>query len=186
MGLRGVMITGSPHTSKKVRQIGAPSQKNAMNLVETVSASTASLSVGVVDSETLLLNCVFKVDAGAIEVGNAHLVDHNLDSVAKVNTDIAVKDALVEVELVDEARASARLHGQTQAQVVATFLRHQATNLVRSSLGKYNPVGGSFNSGISHEVILRPTFQLCEQQRLCEDGALEYTQVQGLIWTVSS
>lgn len=172
------MITGSPHTREKVCQIGTPSQKIAEKLVETISASAASFSVRVVDSETLLLDCVFEVDAGAIEVGNAHFVDNNFYTVTEINTYIAVENALVEVELVDKPRASARLNSQTQAEVIATFLRHQATNLVRGSLGQRNPVGSSFNSGFSHELILRPTFQLCEQERLGENCALEYAQMQ--------
>lgn len=178
------MITGSPRASEKVHQIGAPSQKNTAKLVETVSASAAALSVGVVNSETLLLNCVFKVDAGTVEVGDAHLVNDNLYAVSEVNAHVAVENALVKVELIDESRASAWLNGQTQTQVVATFLRHQATNLVGGGLGQRDPMGSSFNSGFSHDVILRPAFQLCEQKRLGEDRACENTQVQRLIRTV--
>lgn len=178
------MITGSPHAREKVRQIGAPSRKIGSKLVKTVSTGTTALSVRVVDSETLLLDGVFEVDACTVKVRNAHLVDHNFYAVTKVNAHIAVENALIEVELVDEPRASARLNGQTQAQIIATFLRHQATDLVRSNLGQDNPVGGSFNSGFSHELILRPTFQLCEQQCLRKDGAFENTEMQGLVRAV--
>ena len=96
------MITASPHTSEKVHQIGAPSRKIAMKLVKTVAAGATAFSIGVVDSEPLLLDRVFKIDAGTVEVGNAHFVDDNLDTVTEVPTDVSVKEALVEIELIDE------------------------------------------------------------------------------------
>ena len=44
---------------------------------------------------------VFEVDGGAVEVGCAHLIDDDLYAV-EVADCVAVEDALVEVELVDE------------------------------------------------------------------------------------
>lgn len=96
------MITASPRTSEKVHQIGAPSRKIAMKLVKTVAAGAAAFGIGVVDSEPLLLNRVFEIDAGTVEVRNAHFVDDNLDTVAEVSADVSVEEALVEVELIDE------------------------------------------------------------------------------------
>src|SRR5690554_2376090 len=48
---------------------------------ERVTTGAASGRVGVVDRESLLLNGVFEVDAGTVEVRHAHLVDHNLNPV---------------------------------------------------------------------------------------------------------
>ena len=67
----------------------------------------------------------------AVEVGHAHLVDDDLDAVAELDDGVAVEHALVEVELVDEAGASAGLHGEAQTQVVTTLLLEQAAHLAR-------------------------------------------------------
>ena len=55
---------------------------------------------------------------------------------------VAVEQPLVEVELVDQAGASAGLHGDAQAQVVAAFLLEQAADLAGSDLGELDAVGG--------------------------------------------
>jgi len=102
MQREGVILTGSPRTSEKVHQIGAPSRKIAMKLVKTVAAGTAALGVGVVDSEPLLLNRVFEVDARTLKIRNTHFVDDNLDAITEITADISIEEALVEVELIDE------------------------------------------------------------------------------------
>ena len=94
-----------------------------------VSAGAGTRRVRVVDREALLLDGVLEVDRGAVEVRDAHLVDDDLDP-AEVGGRVAVEQALVEVELVDETRAAAGLHGDPQAEVVATLLLEQAADLV--------------------------------------------------------
>ena len=59
---------------------------------------------------------VFEVDGGAVEVGCAHLVDDDFYAVEVAKDCVAVEDALVEAELVDEAGAAAGLDGDAQAR----------------------------------------------------------------------
>ena len=58
----------------------------------------------------------------------------------EVDGRVAVEHALVEVELVDQARATAGLHGNAQAQVVATLLLEQAANLGGGGLSESDAV----------------------------------------------
>src|SRR3712207_4798249 len=87
--------------------------------VEGVSAGAGADRIGVVDGEALLLNGVLEVDGRAVEVGDAHLVHDHLDAL-EVDGGVPVEQALVEVELVDEAGAATGLDGDAQAEVVAT------------------------------------------------------------------
>src|SRR5690606_16093061 len=48
--------------------------------VEAVTARAAAPGVGVVDRETLLRDGVLEVDRGAVQVGDAHVVDDDLDA----------------------------------------------------------------------------------------------------------
>src|SRR6187431_451706 len=98
--------------------------------MEGIAAGAAAFGVRVVDGEALLLDGVLEVDRGALEVRHAHLVDDDLDTV-EVAGDVAVEQTLVEVELVDEARASAGLHGHAEAQVIASLLLEQGAHLQR-------------------------------------------------------
>ena len=98
--------------------------------------------MGVVDGEALLFDGVFEVDGGAVEVGCAHLVDDNLYAV-EVADCVAVEDALVEVELVDEAGAAAGLDGDAQAQVGAAFLFEEGADLGLCYFGEVDAVGRS-------------------------------------------
>src|SRR5579875_1326334 len=98
--------------------------------VERVAAGAAALRVRVVDREALLLDRVLEVDGRAVEVGHAHPVDDDLDAV-EVDGRVALEQPLVEVQLVDETGAAARLHGETQAQIVAALLLEQALHLAR-------------------------------------------------------
>src|SRR5690554_1416718 len=106
---------------------------------EGVPTRAASAGVRVVDREALLLQGVLEVDVGAVQVRDAHLVDDDLDAV-EVDGDVAVEQALVEVELVDEAGASARLHGNPKAEVVATFLFVERAHLGCRVLGEHYSV----------------------------------------------
>src|SRR6478735_7209965 len=96
-----------------------------MKSVEAVAAGAAAGRVGVVDREPLLRDRVLEVDRRAVEVRDAHVVDDDLDAL-EVDRVVAVEIALVEVELVNEAAASARLDGHAQTQVVAALLLEQA------------------------------------------------------------
>ena len=116
--------------------------------MEGVTACAGACCVGVVDGEALLFDGVFEVDGGAVEVGCAHLVDDDLYAV-EVADCVAVEDALVEVELVDEAGAAARLDGDAQAQVVAAFLFEECADLGLCDLGEGDAVGGQFGGGFS-------------------------------------
>src|SRR6478609_5603907 len=117
---------------------------------EGVAAGAGAARVGVVDREALLLDRVGEVDRRALEVGDAHLVDHDLDAVV-VAQRVAVEHALVEVELVDQAGAAAGLHRDAQAQVVTTLLLEERADLVRGLVGQVDAVRGNVG-GLAHLV----------------------------------
>src|ERR1700740_3351307 len=96
--------------------------------VEGIAAGAGTRRVRVVDREALLLDRVHEIDGRAHQVGGAHLVGHDLHA-AEVGDDVAVDVALVEVELVAQAGAAARLHRDTQPEVVATLLGEQRAHL---------------------------------------------------------
>src|SRR5882762_9076122 len=89
--------------------------------VEGVPTGAGARGVRVVDREALLLDRVDEVDRGALHVGGAHPVDGELDT-GEVDGQVAVERAVVEEELVTQARTTAGLHGDPQRQVVATLL----------------------------------------------------------------
>ncbi len=69
------------------------------------------------------------------EVGRAHPVDDDLDA-AELGDLVAVEAALVEEELVAQAGAATRLHGDAQPQVVAALLLEQRLDLDRGGVGQ--------------------------------------------------
>src|SRR6516225_7453892 len=81
--------------------------------VERVAAGAGPRGVRVVDGEALLLDRVDEVDRGPAEIGGAHLVRDHLHG-AELAHYVAVDLALVEVQLVAQAGAAARLHGDAQ------------------------------------------------------------------------
>ena len=90
---------------------------------------------------------------GALEVGGAHPVDDDLDTV-EVAHEVTVEGALVEVELVDQAGAAAGLDADAKAQVVATLLLEQALDLAGGDVGEDDAVGGSLGpSGVGASVV---------------------------------
>src|SRR4051812_43792828 len=89
--------------------------------VEAVAAGAGARGVRVVDREALLLDGVDEVDDRAAEVWAAHPVDDDLDAAELVGL-VAVEEALVEEQLVPQARAAARLDGDAQPQVVTALL----------------------------------------------------------------
>src|SRR5690606_10310494 len=117
---------------------------------EGSAARAGAARVRVVDGEALLLDRVGEVDRRALEVGDAHLVDHDLDAVV-VAQRVAVEHALVEVELVDQAGTAAGLHRDTQAQVVAALLLEEGADLLRGLVGQVDAVRGNLG-GLAHLV----------------------------------
>src|SRR5215213_1140810 len=105
-----------------------PAQLFDRSLVERVAAGAGAGGVGVVDREALLLDRVDEVDDGAVEVGHAHPVDHDLDAV-EVGHGVAIEVPLVEEQLVAEAGAATRLHRDAQLQVVSALLVEEAPHL---------------------------------------------------------
>src|SRR4051812_36071630 len=68
---------------------GSAGSKRPHSLVEGVAAGAGAGRVRVVDREALLLDRVDEVDHGAVEVGDAHPVDHDGHTV-EVGHDVAV------------------------------------------------------------------------------------------------
>jgi len=154
--------------------------------VEAVSTRATTVSVRVVDRETLLLDGVFEVDLRTIKVGNTHLVDNDLNAIAKLDARVAVEAALVEVELVDEAGATPGLHREAKSKVIATFLGQQAAHLLGSGIRQRYAVGGSTYRSVSHSQILRPPVELFEQDRLSQDRTAKHAKVKRLVGAVSA
>ena len=88
-----------------------------------------------------------------LRYGHAHLVDDDLDAV-EVADGVAVEQPLVEVELVDQAGASARLDGNAQAQVGAAFLLEQAADLAGGDVGQLDLVRGQFSPAAAVVSVL--------------------------------
>src|ERR1700760_1266929 len=103
--------------------------------VEGVAAGAGTGRVRVVDREALLLDGVHEVDRGPHEVRRGHLIGNHADA-AELLDDVAVERALVEVELVLQARAATRLHGHPQPQVIATLLGEPRAALARGTFGE--------------------------------------------------
>src|SRR4051794_8912354 len=93
-------------------------------LVEAVAAGARARRVGVVDGEALLLDGVDEVDHRATEVRRAHAVGDDLDA-AEVLDLVALERALVEEQLVAQARAASGLYGDPQREVVPALLVEQ-------------------------------------------------------------
>src|SRR5690606_7851888 len=126
--------------------------------VEAVTARAAACGVRVVDGEALLRDGVLEIDRGTVEVGDAHVVDDHLDAV-ELDRLVALEEALVEVELVDQARASAGLDGHAQTQVVAALLLEKALDLLRRSIRQRHAVraGALFGQcGVAHVTPWKP------------------------------
>src|SRR2546421_647083 len=108
-------------------------------LVEGVAAGAGALRVGVVDGEALGVDPVREVDRRAAQVRGAHPVHDDLDGRAlcrELGHHVAVERALVEEELVAQARAAAGLDGHAQPQIVPALLVEQPTYLLRGDLGE--------------------------------------------------
>src|SRR6478735_2004355 len=135
---------------------------------EGVAAGAAAARVGVVDGEALLLDGVGEVDRGALEVGGAHPVDDDLDTV-EVADEVTVEAALVEIELVDQARAAAGLDTDAQAEVVTTLLLEQALDLGRRDVRQDDTVGGSLGLNLGGRCVRLDTHVLVLQ--LVEHGS---------------
>ena len=86
-------------------------------LVERISTSTRATGAWVVDGEALLGDGVFEVNRSSGQVRDAHLVDNNFNAVVFIDC-VALEQALVEVELVDQTRASPWLNGDAQPEIV--------------------------------------------------------------------
>src|SRR6476660_2500399 len=139
---------------------------------EGVAAGAAAARVGVVDGEALLLDRVGEVDRGALEVGGAHAVDDDLDTV-EVADEVTVEAALVEVELVDQARAAAGLDTDAQAEVVTALLLEQALDLRGRDVRQDDPVGGSLGLNLGGRCVRLDTHVLV--LHVVEHGSEERT-----------
>src|SRR6218665_5960 len=115
-------------------------------LAKRIAARATTLRIGIVDRKTLLLDRVFKINGCPVKVRNTHLVDNNLNAI-KVHNRIAIKLTLIEIELVDETGASARLPRDPQTQIVASFLSKEAAHLIGGGVGKPHAVGGIGGGG---------------------------------------
>jgi hypothetical protein len=82
-------------------------------LAKGVATGAGAAGIGVIDGETLLLNAVLEVNGGSIEVRDAHGVNHDLYPV-KIDYSIVFFQGLIEEQLVDQARAASRLHGNSE------------------------------------------------------------------------
>ena len=112
--------------------------------MEGFAAGAGILGVRVVDREALTFDGVGKVDRRSAQVGNAHAINDDLDAVEGTHG-VPVEAPIVEVELVDQAGATARLDGDAQAQVVAPLLFEEALDLRSSDVGEGNLVGGGLS-----------------------------------------
>ena len=72
------------------------------------------------------------------QVRGAHLVGDHVHA-AELGVDVAVDLALVEVELVAQSRAAARLHGDAQPQVVTAFRARRLLTLVAAAAVRMTP-----------------------------------------------
>src|SRR5690606_38966326 len=121
-------------------------------------AGAGAARVGVVDGEALLVDLVGEVDGGPVEVGGAHPVHDHLEPL-ELGEQVAVEGALVEVELVDEAGAAARLDADPQPEVVATLLVQQALGLLRGNRRQHHAVaggGGGLGAGVLKAHLVLP------------------------------
>lgn len=75
--------------------------------MERFTAGASVLRVRVVNREALTLDRVKEVDLRTTQIRHGHAVNNDLDTV-KVADGVALKDALVKVERVNQTRASAR------------------------------------------------------------------------------
>src|SRR5487761_1105847 len=132
-----IRSTGDPSRRRKTQGRSEGQKVRRYRSVEGVSAGARTPGVRVVDREALLLDRVDEVDGRAGQVRGAHLVGDDLDA-AELADDVAVDRALVEVQLVLQAGAAARLHRDTQPQVVAALLRQQVAHLVCCHVGEHD------------------------------------------------
>jgi len=97
----------------------------------------------------LLLDCVFKVYGCAVEIRDTHCVNDHLNAI-EINDDIVVQITLVKKELINQPRATTRLHCHPQSQIIATFLGEEFSNLICSCISELDPVCEFFFSRIAH------------------------------------
>src|SRR3954454_1978272 len=124
-------------------------------LVEAVAAGAAAGRVRVVDREALLLDRVDEVDDGAREVGPAHPVDDDLDAGEVVEL-VALERALVEEQLVAQARATAGLHCHPQGEVVAALLVEEVLHLRGRGVGEEDALGGVSSGFLDGHAVRLP------------------------------
>src|SRR5258708_853407 len=138
-------MASPPVPGRRPNRAPASAALRAVSSVEGVPASARSAGVRVVDRESLLLDRVDEVDGGTSQVRPAHLVGHNLDPVEGAD-DVAVDLALVEIQLVAQARTAPWLDRDPQPEVITVFLRQQAADL-----GGRNPAK---DDALSRYVVL--------------------------------
>jgi hypothetical protein len=129
--------------------ISTTAWNTAYELAKTVSTGTGTLRVRVINREALLLDGVFKIDRGAINIGRAHFVYDNFDTV-EVADIVIFHQALVKKQLVNQARTATRLHRNPQPQIIAALLLEEVLHLRCGGLSQRDVVSGG--KGIGHRV----------------------------------
>src|SRR6478735_12154307 len=123
--------------------------------VERIAAGAGAGGVRVVDREALLLDGVDEVDGGALDVGRAHPVDGQRHA-TEIGGQVAVEGAVVEEQVVAQAGAATRLHGDPQRQVIAALLVEECLGLACGRVGQHRTVG--LGGGVvlnSHRILLK-------------------------------
>src|SRR5215207_11604627 len=101
-----------------------PQLTSRLRSVEAVTASAGPGGIRVVDGEALLLDGVHEVDGGAHQVWSAHPIGDDVDA-TELPHDVAFEVALVEEELIAQARAAARLDRHPKRQIFAPLALEQ-------------------------------------------------------------
>src|SRR5699024_6961532 len=115
-------------------------------LVEGISTCAASAGLRVVDREPLLGDRVREVNRRPFEIRDRHLVHHETHAF-KVAPDVAVQVTVVEVKLVDQPGAAARLHTDPEEEVVAAFLLEEGFHLRGRRVSEQHIVGRGLRFG---------------------------------------
>lgn len=110
------MGTHTAHHGKRVWQSEAFSDLKAYAL----AAAALAFDVWVVVNEHFVETFAAKVDAGAVQVRQALVVDENFDTVALIDIVVAI-DIGGEVDYVSESRTTRRSHAKSESDTRIAF-----------------------------------------------------------------